>query len=214
MMRAAELGRQERNITPVDLATDEIYKILRKRLFISLPGQAEIDDIAATFGRKLEEASKAKTVTRGAEAMADEIAATYPFHPRLKNVIALFKENDQFKQTRGLIELVSRLLKSVWERPANDVFLIGPQHFDLSSPKSARSWPRSPGCGDVIARDLWEEQQGGARPGHRPAGRHGLRPGGRCPAPHRQPLDRRQRGQGPDARGDGRVPRHAAAGAV
>ena len=29
----AELGRQERTITPVDLATDEIYDILRKRLF-------------------------------------------------------------------------------------------------------------------------------------------------------------------------------------
>jgi hypothetical protein len=43
----------------------------------------------------------------------------------LKNVIALFKENQHFKQTRGLIELVSRLLKSAWERPANDVFVIG-----------------------------------------------------------------------------------------
>ncbi|MEZ6088206.1 MAG: DUF499 domain-containing protein [Pirellulaceae bacterium] len=56
----------------------------------------------------------------------------YPFHPQLKNVIALFKENENFRQTRGLIELISRLLRSVWEREANDVFLIGPQHFDLS----------------------------------------------------------------------------------
>jgi hypothetical protein len=60
----AELGRQERNITPVDLAANEIYDILRKRLFKSLPDQATIDDIAAT----------------------------YPFHPRLKNVIALFRK--------------------------------------------------------------------------------------------------------------------------
>jgi hypothetical protein len=117
----AELGRQERNITPVDLAANEIYAILRKRLFKTLPDPAVIDDIAAGYGRKLEEASKSKVATRGAEAIADEIAATYPFHPRLKNVIALFKENEQFKQTRGLIELVSRLLRSVWERPANDV---------------------------------------------------------------------------------------------
>src|SRR5205809_5278225 len=131
----AELGRQERNITPVDLAANEIYDILRKRLFKSLPDKAEIGDIAAAFGRKLEEAAKSKTANRGAEAIADEIAATYPFHPRLKNVIALFKENEQFKQTRGLIELVSRLLKSVWDRQANDVFLIGPQHFDLSIPE-------------------------------------------------------------------------------
>ncbi len=81
---------------------------------------------------ELEEAAKSKSVNRGAEAIADEIAATYPFHPQLKNVIALFKENENFRQTRGLIELVSRLLRSVWERDANDIFLIGPQHFDLS----------------------------------------------------------------------------------
>src|SRR6266566_4714188 len=105
----AEVGRQERNITPVDLATNEIYDILRKRLFTCLPDKAEISDIAASYGRKLEEASRSKVAGRGAEAIADEIAAAYPFHPRLKNVVALFKENEQFKQTRGLIELVSRL---------------------------------------------------------------------------------------------------------
>jgi len=155
----AELGRQERNITPVDLAANEIYDILRKRLFKSLPVKAEIEDIAEAFGRKLEEAAKAKTANRGAEAIADEIAATYPFHPRLKNIIALFKENEQFKQTRGLIELVSRLLKSVWDRQANDIFLIGPQHFDLSIPEVRDKITEISGMRDVIAKDLWDSQQ-------------------------------------------------------
>ena len=155
----AELGRQERTITPVDLAANEIYDILRKRLFKSLPDIAEIEDIAAAFGRKLEEAAKSKTTNRGAEAVADEIEATYPFHPRLKNVIALFKENEQFKQTRGLIELVSRLLKSVWERPANDIFLIGPQHFDLSIADVRDKLTEISGMRDVIAKDLWDSQQ-------------------------------------------------------
>ena len=155
----SELGRQERNITPVDLAANEIYDILRKLLFKSLPDQSEIDDIADAFGRKLEEAAKSKTAGRGAEAIADEIAATYPFHPRLKNVIALFKENEQFKQTRGLIELVSRLLKSVWERKANDVFLIGPQHFDLSIAEVRDKLTEISGMRDVIAKDLWDSQQ-------------------------------------------------------
>ncbi len=155
----AELGRQERSITPVDLAANEIYDILRKRLFKSLPDKAIIGDIAEAFGRKLEEAAKSKTANRGAEAIADEIAATYPFHPRLKNVIALFKENEQFKQTRGLIELVSRLLKSVWERKDNDVFLIGPQHFDLSIPDVRDKLTEISGMRDVIAKDLWDSQQ-------------------------------------------------------
>lgn len=155
----SEAGRQERNITPVDLAANEIYDILRKRLFKSLPQKAEIGDIADAFGRKLEEAAKSKTTHRGAEAIADEITATYPFHPRLKNVIALFKENEQFKQTRGLIELVSRLLKSVWERQANDVFLIGPQHFDLSIADVRDKLTEISGMRDVIAKDLWDGQQ-------------------------------------------------------
>ncbi len=155
----SELGRQERAITPVDLAANEIYDILRKRLFKSLPDKAEIGDIADAFGRKLEEAAKSKTANRGAEAIADEIAATYPFHPRLKNVIALFKENENFKQTRGLIELVSRLLKSVWDRPANDIFLIGPQHFDLGIQDVRDKLTEISGMRDVIAKDLWDGQQ-------------------------------------------------------
>lgn len=155
----SEVGRQERNITPVDLAANEIYDILRKRLFKSLPDKAEIEDIAETFGRRLEEAAKSKTACRGAEAIADEIVATYPFHPRLKNVVALFKENEQFKQTRGLIELVSRLLKSVWNRQANDVFLIGPQHFDLAISDVRDKLTEISGMRDVIAKDIWDSQQ-------------------------------------------------------
>ena len=34
--------------------------------------------------------------------MADEISATYPFHPQFKNIVALFKENETYRQTRGL----------------------------------------------------------------------------------------------------------------
>ena len=151
-----ELGRQERNITPVDLAANEIYDIIRKRLFKSLPDKTEIADISDAYGRKLVEASKSKVANRGAEAISDEIEATYPFHPRLKNVVALFKENEQFKQTRGLIELVSRLLKSVWERTDNDVFLIGPQHFDLSISEVREKLSEISGMRDVIAKDLWD----------------------------------------------------------
>ncbi len=154
----AELGRQERAITPVDLAADEIYAILRRRLFVSLPDEATIRQIADAYAQKLAEAARARTASRGAEAIADEIRATYPFHPRLKNLVALFKENEQFKQTRGLLELVSRLLRSVWERSADDVYLIGAQHFDLSIPDVRDKLTEISGMRDVIARDVWDAQ--------------------------------------------------------
>lgn len=154
-----ELGRQERTITPVDLAGNEIYEILRKNLFKQLPARAVIDDIAEAYGKALTEATKSRTVGRSAEAIAEEIAQTYPFHPRLKNLIALFKENEKFRQTRGLMELVSRLLRSVWERHENDVFLIGPQHFDFSIADVRDAFERIGSLRDVMARDLWDENQ-------------------------------------------------------
>ncbi|MGS0741914.1 anti-phage-associated DUF499 domain-containing protein [Glaciimonas sp. GG7] len=151
-----ELGRQEKAITPVDLAGTEVYDILRKRLFVKLPDIAEIQDLAARYGQALEEATKSKVIARGAEALADEIVNTYPFHPRLKDLVALFKENEQFMQTRGLMELMSRLLKSVWERDSDDVYLIGAQHFDLSITEVRSKLADISGMQDVIAKDLWD----------------------------------------------------------
>jgi hypothetical protein len=151
-----ELGRQEKAITPVDLAGNEVYDILRKRLFAKLPDRAEIEDLAARYGQALEEATKSKVIARGAEALADEIVGTYPFHPRLKDLVALFKENEQFKQTRGLMELMSRLLKSVWERESDDVYLIGAQHFDLGITEVRSKLADISSMNDVISKDLWD----------------------------------------------------------
>jgi hypothetical protein len=151
-----ELGRQERTITPVDLAGNEIYQILRKRLFLDIPNKSEIEQIASKFGEEISNAAKAKVITRNSESIVDEIVETYPFHPRLKNVIALFKENEKFKQTRGLMELISRLLLSVWNRKSNDVYLIGPQHFDLSVAEVREKIVEISELQDVIATDLWD----------------------------------------------------------
>jgi hypothetical protein len=150
-----ELGRAEISITPVNLESNEIYEILRKRLFLSLPDKSEISELASVYAKRLAEAAKAKTVERSAEALANEIESTYPFHPSFKSIVALFKENEKFKQTRGLMELVSRLLKSVWES-REEVYLIGAQHFDLSIYEVREKLAEISDMRDVIARDLWD----------------------------------------------------------
>ncbi|MCL8535002.1 ATP-binding protein [Proteus mirabilis] len=150
-----ELGRAEVSITPVNLESNEIYEILRKRLFLALPDKSEISEIASVYATRLAEAAKAKTVERSAEALANDIESTYPFHPSFKSIVALFKENEKFKQTRGLMELVSRLLKSVWESD-EEVYLIGAQHFDLSIHDVREKLAEISEMRDVIARDLWD----------------------------------------------------------
>ncbi|GAB1352299.1 hypothetical protein MASR1M12_10300 [Erysipelotrichia bacterium] len=154
-----ELGRAEINITPVNLESNEIYQILRKRLFQKLPDKNDIAEVAEAFTARLAEAAKAKTVERSAEALASEIEATYPFHPSFQSIVALFKENEKFKQTRGLMELVSRLLKSVWQSN-EDVYLIGAQHFDLAIPEVRDKIAEISEMRDVIARDLWNSTDG------------------------------------------------------
>ena len=154
-----ELGRAEVNITPVNLESDEIYQILRKRLFQKIPDKNEIADIAGVFAERLSEAAKARSIERGADALANDIESTYPFHPSFKSIVALFKDNEKFKQTRGLMELVSRLLKSVWSSP-DDVYLIGAQHFDLGLPEVREKLTEISNMRDVIARDLWDSGSG------------------------------------------------------
>ncbi|MBK1718758.1 AAA family ATPase [Thiocystis violacea] len=130
-----ESRRQAETITPVQLAGNEIYEILKKRLFIELPGDALIDSVAEAFAEQVKAAEDGGYITaRTMEQVAEEVRTTYPFHPSFKNLVALFKENEGFRQTRGLMQFTARLLRSVWNRETNDVFLIGTQHLDLNDP--------------------------------------------------------------------------------
>lgn len=126
-----EARRQAKPITPVELGSDEIYHILRKRLLAREPAPLVVESVADAYGRVLTDAVKSKTVERAAEKIADEVTATYPFHPSLKTVVATFKDNEGFRQTRGLMTIAALMIRSVQKRKNNDVYLIGPQHLDL-----------------------------------------------------------------------------------
>ncbi len=125
-----EANRQARSITPVELASQEIYEILRKRLFRKLPDRSVIDSVASAHAAALSEASRSKSVAKSAEQIGDDVHGSYPFHPSVKHVVALFKENESYRQTRGLMQFVSKMLKSAWSRP--NVYLVGCPHLDLN----------------------------------------------------------------------------------
>ena len=127
-----ETNRQARAITPVELASNEIYAILRKRLFKKIGSDSIIESVAAAYADAVSEAVKSKTIAKPLEQIEEEIRNAYPFHPSVKHVIAMFKENESYRQTRGLMQFASKMIKSVWSRKTNDVYLIGCQHLDLA----------------------------------------------------------------------------------
>lgn len=128
-----ETRRQAKTITPVQLAGNEIYEILKKRLILELPDDEVIDEIAEEYAQKIKlAADSGYIVATSLEQVTEQIRETYPFHPAFKHLVALFKENEGFRQTRGLMQFAARLLKSVEDRDIDDVFLVGTQHLNLN----------------------------------------------------------------------------------
>ena len=129
-----ELGRGAKSITPVDLSTDEIYDILRKRLFTNIPDRDgdEVGRVAQAYLAAYKEGVKGNALEKSAEQMADEIVGSYPFHPSYKNIVSLFKENEKFRQTRDLIQFTANLLRGILSNKDDEVFLVGAQHLDFS----------------------------------------------------------------------------------
>ncbi len=102
-----ETARQAKSITPVELGSDEIYHILRTRLLTAAPDAKFVNSVARAFSEAISDAVKAKTIAKSATQIADEVAASYPFHPSFKHILALFKDNERFRQTRGLMTLAA-----------------------------------------------------------------------------------------------------------
>jgi predicted AAA+ superfamily ATPase len=128
-----ETRRQAMTITPVQLSGNEIYEILKKRLIDELPDERVIADVADEYAQQVKKAEDGGYIVAASlEQIAEQARETYPFHPSFKHLVALFKENEGFRQTRGLMQFTARLLKSVAEREDDDVFLIGTQHLALN----------------------------------------------------------------------------------
>ncbi len=151
-----ETRRQAMTITPVQLAGNEIYEILKKRLIDELPDDRVIADVAEEYAQQVKKAEDGGyIVATSLEQIAEQVRETYPFHPSFKHLVALFKENEGFRQTRGLMQFTARLLKSVQQREIDDVFLIGTQHLDLNDDQVKDEIERiAPKLMPAVTRDI------------------------------------------------------------
>lgn len=151
-----ETRRQAMTITPVQLAGNEIYEILKKRLIDDLPDERVISEVAEEYAQQIKKAEDGGYIVASSiEQIAEQVRETYPFHPSFKHLVALFKENEGFRQTRGLMQFTARLLKSVNERETDDVFLIGTQHLNLNDAQVKDEIERiAPKLMPAVTRDI------------------------------------------------------------
>jgi hypothetical protein len=129
-----EINRSSTNIEPVASNTDDLYNILRTRLFKDIASEKEIDEIAIEFQKAVKEAKEMRYTDENPENIAAGIRTSYPFHPATRDLFARFKENDGFQQTRGFIRLTRAMVKSLFKDGglADKRYLINPYDIDLN----------------------------------------------------------------------------------
>ena len=128
----AETGRAAMNLEPVRMNTDEFYRILRKRIFETLPDEAEIEEVANAYAKAVREARQMDVTNASPEQFAAQIAESYPFHPAIRDLYGRFRENQGFQQTRGLIRLMRIVVSRIWTTD-HDPCLIAAHDVDPDS---------------------------------------------------------------------------------
>jgi len=135
----SEANRVAIEVTPVALNSDEIYYILKKRLFEDVSGfdySQNINEIAIAYKDSVAKSKKLGFTNYTPENVFRGIKDSYPFHPSIKDLYARFKENQNFQQTRGLIKFMRQIVRQFYEcGMSKENYLINVFDFDLNEQK-------------------------------------------------------------------------------
>ena len=153
---SAESKRIALPIAPIDPNGDELYQILRKRLFEELAPPPEIERVASEYRESLSEAVSMGLTTTSPEALYARIVDSYPFHPDLRNLFVRFKDNEGFQQTRGAIRLMQMVVANLWNtKRAAGIELIHPHELDPNVDEIASEVRAiNPALSEAMAHDV------------------------------------------------------------
>lgn len=153
-----EISRSCINIEPVGTTSDDLYHILRTRLFETLPKESEIIEIATSYKDSLKEAKQMNYTNSSPDQVFLGIKNSYPFHPSIKDLFARFKENQGFQQTRGFIRLTRAMVKCLYfgdNQKAKGKYLINAFDIDLNDNNLFSIIKEiKPKLSNAIARDI------------------------------------------------------------
>lgn len=131
-----ETHRTAMTLEPVRMNSDELYHILRKRLFEEWPEQNDINDVAQAYSKAIRDAKQMDITNESPEQFAIRIHTAYPFHPAIRDLYARFRENSGFQQTRGLIRLMRIVVSRLWKSHLADKrYLIAAHDWILTIKK-------------------------------------------------------------------------------
>jgi hypothetical protein len=129
-----EMSKGAQSIAPVDNTKDELYAILRRRLFKEVKVvPKDIEAVAKAYSAELDKAKG--IIDRPTMKIREEITVSWPFHFSTKHLIASFNDNPGFQKTRDVIRLMATIVRSLWakgEAAVTKHFLLSLETADLN----------------------------------------------------------------------------------
>jgi hypothetical protein len=155
----SETNRSALRIEPVNTHGDELYHILRTRLFKELPDDTAIKEIANQYASAVKSAKEMDVTSASPDSYAAQLIESYPFHFSIRDLYARFKENPGFQQTRGLIRLMRTIVSSMYETgTADQQMLIHPYDLDLNNEEIFSEIKTiNPSLSEAVTHDIAKE---------------------------------------------------------
>jgi len=147
-------GRVEAVYTPVE--GEEIYEVIRRRLFESPPDAAEARSTADNYWEMYQRLGDDVPREIREPAYRDKMRKAYPFHPELIDILfERWSTFPTFQRTRGVLRLLAEIIGDLYKRE-HPAPLIQPSHINLGEPSIRREFLKHIGneFEGVIAADI------------------------------------------------------------
>lgn len=126
------VGRTENIVTPVE--GDDIFPILHRRLFTTIGSEADRRAVANAYADWYESLADAVPASYREASYRDRIAAAYPFHPELVDILTnRWGSLSGFQRTRGALRTLAHTVKALSQRN-HSAPLIHPGDVALADP--------------------------------------------------------------------------------
>jgi hypothetical protein len=125
-------GRMEAIYVPVE--GEEIYEIIRRRLFENSPDPVEVRKVADSYWEMYRRLGDDLPHDVRETSYRDKLRKAYPFHPELIDLLLeRWSTFPSFQRTRGVLRLLAEIVADLYRRD-HSAPLIQPAHVNLNNP--------------------------------------------------------------------------------
>jgi len=132
---SSRLGRVGADTRPV--ADEEIFEVIRRRLFEDPGDQAVIDSVVSAYMNLYQENNQEVPSGAVRSEYRERLKKSYPFHPELIDMFRIrWASHHDFQRTRGVLRILASIIADLWDRQGSlkgNNYLIHPSDVSFTN---------------------------------------------------------------------------------